>query len=146
MSSSLEGMLGDLLGGNSKGGLGDLLGGGGGKGGALTALIPVVTGMLASGGLEKLLGGMRSAGLDDKAKSWVASGDNKPISPDEVKQVVGQGQIDEVAKQAGVSQAEACGLIAKALPAVVNAVTPDGQVPDAATLDKNLSKVQAAVG
>lgn len=144
MDSSIENLLGGLLGGSGgAGGLGSLLGGAGG-GSPLATLLPVVTGMLAGGGLSKILGGMQSAGLGDKAKSWVASGANQPISADEVKQVVDPTHIAEVAQKAGVSHDEAAGLIAQALPAVVNHVTPDGHVPDTASVEHALGALKAA--
>ncbi len=147
MDSSIENLLGGLLGGSGGagglGGLGSLLGGGGG-GSPLTALLPVVTGMLAGGGLGKILSGMQAAGLDGKAKSWVGGGENQEISAEEVKQVVDPAHIAEVAQKAGVSHDEAAGLIAQALPAVVNHVTPDGQVPDQATVDHSLEAIKAA--
>jgi uncharacterized protein YidB (DUF937 family) len=147
MDSSIEGLLGGLLGGSSAGGLGSLLGGGGSGGGAnqiVGMLLPAVTGMLAGGGLNRLMSGMQSAGLEDKAKSWISHGANASISPDEVKQVVGQNQIADVAARAGVSHDEAAALIAQALPAVVDHVTPDGTVPDAAAVDQSLGKLAAA--
>jgi uncharacterized protein YidB (DUF937 family) len=147
MDSGIEGLLGGLLGGSgSKGGLGGLLGGSGGGNPLLSMLLPAVTGMLAGGGLSKLMGGMQSAGLEDKARSWISGDDNKPITPDEVKQVVDPSQIAEVAQQAGVSHDEAAALIAQALPEVVNHVTPDGSLPDAATVDQKLGAIGAAAG
>jgi uncharacterized protein YidB (DUF937 family) len=150
MDSSIENLLGGLLGGGSGspgglGGLGNLLGGGGGAGGGtLAALLPVVTGMLAGGGLSKILGGMQAAGLGGKAESWVGGGDNQQISAEEVKQVVDPSHIAEVAEKAGVSHDEAAGLIAQALPAVVDHVTPAGEVPDAASVDHSLDALIAA--
>jgi uncharacterized protein YidB (DUF937 family) len=154
MGSSIEDLLGGLLGGSGSGGgglgdlggLGSILGGGGSRGsaGVVSVLIPVVTSMLAGGGLSKILAGMSAAGLDDKAKSWVSTGESKPISADEVRQVVDQSQIDEVATKAGVSHDEAAALIAQALPAMVDHVTPDGAVPDAAAVDDKLAQIQAA--
>ena len=146
MSSPLDDLLGGLLGGS--GGAGGALGGllGGSKGGAspLTALLPVVTGMLAGGGLGKIMSGLQAAGLEDKAKSWVAKGENHPLSADEVKRVVPAEKIAEVAQKAGVSHDDAAGLIAQALPAVVDHVTPDGHVPDAAAVDQSLGKLEGA--
>jgi uncharacterized protein YidB (DUF937 family) len=148
MASSLENMLGGLLGGSGSqgggalGGLGGLLGNRGGAmaaGGIVGALMPTITGMLANGGLQKLMGGMQSAGLEDKAKSWLGSGSNQPISADEVKQVVDPAHIQQVAEQAGVSHDEAAHLIAQALPAAVDHVTPDGAT-DAAAVDQHLAK------
>jgi uncharacterized protein YidB (DUF937 family) len=149
MDSGIEGLLGGLLGGSGSkgglGGLGSLLGGGGGGSNPLVGmLLPAVTGMLAGGGLSKLLSGMQAAGLDDKARSWVSGGENKPMSPDDVKKVVDPARIAEVADKAGVSHDEAAALIAKALPEVVNHVTPDGTVPDAGTVDAKLGAIGAA--
>jgi uncharacterized protein YidB (DUF937 family) len=150
MDSGIEGLLGGLLGGSGSrgglGGLGGLLGGSGGSNQIVGMLLPAVAGMLAGGGLSKLMSGMQSAGLEDKAKSWISGGENHAISPDEVKQVVDPAKIAEVAQQAGVSHDEAAALIAKALPAVVDHVTPDGTLPDAAAIDQNLGKVVAAAG
>jgi uncharacterized protein YidB (DUF937 family) len=142
MTSSMEELLGGLLGG-SQGGLGGMLGGlggmGGGGGSPLAMLAPVVTGMLAGGGLNRLMGGMQAAGLEGKARSWISHETNQPISADEVKQVVDPAKINELATSAGVSHDEAAGLIAHALPAAVNHVTPDGTVPDASAVDKALA-------
>jgi uncharacterized protein YidB (DUF937 family) len=146
MSSPLDDLLGGLLGGSggAGGALGSLLGGSKGGASPLTALLPVVTGMLAGGGLGKIMSGLQAAGLEDKAKSWVAKGENQALSADEVKRVVPAEKIAEVAQKAGVSHDDAAGLIAQALPAVVDHVTPDGHVPDAAAVDQSLGKLQAA--
>jgi uncharacterized protein YidB (DUF937 family) len=147
MSSAIDELLGGLLGGSgAQGALGGLLGGaaGGGSGSPLTALIPVVTGMLAGGGLGKIMSGMQSAGLEGKAKSWISQGKNQPISAAEVKQVVPAEKIAEVAQKTGVSHDDAAGLIAKALPAVVSHITPDGHVPDAGSIEQTLGKLVAA--
>lgn len=144
MGSPLESILGSAIG---KGALGGLLGGSGGRAGGgagmLGVLAPALMGMLAGGGLNRLMSGFSSAGLDDKAKSWVSKGDNQPLSADEVKRVVDPSHIAGVAQEAGVSHDEAAGLIAQTLPAVVDHLTPDGQVPDPATLDQRLSGTQA---
>jgi uncharacterized protein YidB (DUF937 family) len=150
MDSGIEGLLGGLLGGSGSsgglGGLGGLLEGAGGGNPLVGMLVPAITGMLASGGLSKLMGGMQAAGLEDKAKSWISHGENASISPDEVKKVVDPSQIAGVAQQAGVSHDEAAALIAKTLPTVVNHVTPDGTLPDTATADKHLGAIAAAAG
>jgi uncharacterized protein YidB (DUF937 family) len=146
MSSPLDDLLGGLLGrSGAQGALGSLLGGSRGGGGSpLNALIPVVTGMLAGGGLSKIVSGMQSAGLEGTAKSWIAKGENKPISAGEVKQVVPAEKIAEVAQKAGVSQDDAAGLIAQALPAVVSHLTPDGHVPADGAVDQALGKLETA--
>lgn len=143
MTSPLESILGSALG---KGGMGSLLGGAGGSRGGtnvIGALMPVITGMLAGGGLSRLMSGFSSAGMGDKAKSWVSTEANQPLSAEEVKQVVDPNHIADVAQKAGVSHDDAANLIAEALPAAVDHITPDGKLPDAATLDQRLSQTNA---
>ncbi len=145
MDSGIEGLLGGLLGrSGSQGGLGGMLGGQGGGNPLVGMVLPAVVGMLSGGGLSRLMGGMQSAGLEDKARSWISGGANKPISPDEVKQVVDHGQIAGVAQKAGVTHDEAAALIAKTLPEVVNHVTPDGSLPDQSAVDQKLGAIAGA--
>jgi uncharacterized protein YidB (DUF937 family) len=141
----MDDLLGGLLGGGSTGGgLGDVLGGlvGGGAQGSpgtksggmntgalVAALAPVVIGMLKSGGLQKLISGFQQQGLGDKADSWVATGDNKPVSGSEMRVVLGEQEVQQVAQQAGISEDEAADVLAKVVPEVVNNLTPNGQVP-----------------
>jgi len=99
--------------------------GGGNQGG----LMKVLAGMLSGGGLQGLLGQFQQGGLGDKAASWVGSGDNHPLEAHEVEQVMGPGQLDQIAQQAGVSRQEAAGGLAQLLPQAVNHLTPNGQVP-----------------
>jgi uncharacterized protein YidB (DUF937 family) len=124
------GGLGDLLGGLFGGGGGASRGGGGsGMATAAAVLAPIVAGFLKSGGLEKLLSGFRQAGMQKEADSWVSTGRNEPISAEQVEKAVEPGKIDEVASELGVSHDEAAAVLAEVIPGVVDAVTPQGQVP-----------------
>jgi uncharacterized protein YidB (DUF937 family) len=117
-------LLGGLMGGGSQGGSG-----GSGMGAAAAVLAPMVAGFLKGGGLEKLLSGFKQAGMEKQAASWVGKGPNEPISPQQVEQVVAPEQIDEVASELGVSHEQAAGVLAEVIPAVVDGVTPGGEVP-----------------
>jgi hypothetical protein len=70
--SGLDDILGGLTGGKGgSGGLGGGRGGGGGGGSsAMGALMPVLAGLLASGGLSKILGSLKANGLGAQADSW----------------------------------------------------------------------------
>jgi uncharacterized protein YidB (DUF937 family) len=105
------GGLGDLL----SGGLGGLLGGG--VGGAL------------SGGLSDLLKTFQQNGQGDKADSWVARGDNKPIAPTELEQALGEERIAWLMQQTGMSRDELLKGLSQELPQVVDRMTPEGHVP-----------------
>ncbi len=112
-----------------QGGLAGMLGGAGGLG----ALLPVVVGMLANdgklGGLGGLMERFNNAGLGDAAKSWVGTGENAPISGDQIGQVLGGDMMGELASTLGMSQGDAAGSLAQMLPGLIDQLTPNGQAP-----------------
>jgi uncharacterized protein YidB (DUF937 family) len=140
VSSGFEQSLGGILGGGGQG-----QGKGGGSSAAMmgmaVAAAPLVLKFLQGGGLQKILGGLKQEGMGDKADSWVAGGPNKPITAQELTKVVGTEEIEQIAKQAGASPQETEQVLAQALPEVVNKVTPEGQVPDQASLDQMLGQL-----
>lgn len=151
--AGLDDILGGLMGGKGgSGGLDDVLGGltggrggnGGGGGSAMGALLPVLAGLLASGGLSKIMGGLKANGLSAQADSWVGTGANQPVSGRDVEQAVGQEQIQQVAKQLGVSESQAAEAVAKALPEVVDKVSPEGKLPPEQDLDAAFDKLARA--
>ena len=97
--------------------------------GGANPLLGILTGLLAqSGGLQGLLNKFTQAGHDDKVKSWVSPGDNEPIAPEQVRQVIGPDQVNAIAAKLGVDPAQASALLAKFLPTAVDKLTPNGQV------------------
>jgi uncharacterized protein YidB (DUF937 family) len=101
--------------------------------GSLGALLPVVAGMLGNdsehGGLGGLLEKFNQAGLGDAAKSWVGTGQNLPISADQITQVLGSGAIGDIAAKLGLSHGDAAGGLAQMLPGIIDKLTPHGQAP-----------------
>ena len=103
-------------------------------------ILGVLTGLLAqSGGIQGLLNKFTQAGHDDKVKSWISTGENEPISPDQVQNVIGQDQISAIAAKLGVDPAQASQLLAKFLPSVVDKLTPNGRVEASADHHQNLA-------
>jgi uncharacterized protein YidB (DUF937 family) len=88
-------------------------------------------GSAVSGGLDSLLNQFRNAGLGQQADSWVGTGQNMPISADQINSVIGQGKIGEIARQAGLDPAQMSQLLAQALPHIIDKLTPGGQLPKA---------------
>ena len=126
----LDGMLGNLMGGaNTSGGTNPLLqiamqmlankGGGGTGGGALDRM----------GGLSGIVSAFQQGGLGHLADSWVGTGENLPVSGDQLSQILGSDKIGEIASQLGMSQGDAAGGLAKILPELINHITPNGQMP-----------------
>ena len=82
-----------------------------------------------NGGIEGVLAKFQQAGYGAQAGSWVSTGQNAPISGDVLSQVLGSGQLDQIAQQLGMSQGAATGGLASVLPQVIDHMTPQGQVP-----------------
>lgn len=92
-----------------------------------------------SGGLGSLVGAFQKQGLGDVMSSWVATGENKPISAGALSQVLGQDTLGQFAKKAGIGAGDASNVLASLLPMLVNQVTPQGKVPETSALDATLS-------
>lgn len=127
-SGGLGGLIGSLGGspgtagqGNPQAGLGGLLGGLGGGG----------LGGLLGGGLGELMESFRQQGQGDVAESWVGTGPNKPIAPDQLEQAIGPDALATLTQQTGLSREELLSRLSTTLPEVVDKVTPDGRLPDA---------------
>jgi uncharacterized protein YidB (DUF937 family) len=112
---------------NSGGGLGDLLKGGlGGLGGLLAG---GAAGSILSGGLNDLLKQFQQSGHSDTADSWVGTGPNKTISPDDLANALGADKINTLAAQSGMSRDELLQGLSEHLPQVINQLTPHGRLP-----------------
>lgn len=112
--------------GNAGGGLGGLLGGLGGLLGGGAA------GGMLSGGLKDLLDQFQQSGQGDKAKSWVETGPNKPVSPSEMEKALGEERIAWLMQETGMSRQDLLDGLSRELPQAVDQLTPDGRVPAAA--------------
>jgi uncharacterized protein YidB (DUF937 family) len=105
------------------------------------SVISLVAGLINNpngGGLAGLLQQFQSSGLGHLADSWVGTGQNLPISAEQMQSVLGSEQIRAMAARIGISPEALSGQLAKLLPQVVDKATPDGDVPDQGTLQQGL--------
>ena len=100
------------------------------------ALIQQVIGMLgnsgaggAAGGLGGLMASFEQGGLGHIFQSWVANGANLPVSAAQLQQVLGNGQLAQIAQSLGLDHATAAGGLAQVLPEIVHHLTPNGTLP-----------------
>jgi uncharacterized protein YidB (DUF937 family) len=120
------------------GGLGDLLGqlGAGGQGGGpggQAGLLRMVLGMLANdgqgGGLAGLMQKFQAAGLGEQMNSWVGTGQNLPVSAEQLGSVFGPDQMGQMAERMGLSTGDLGTQLSQMLPQAVDQFTPGGQAP-----------------
>ena len=106
---------------------------GGGQGGGQGALLNAVVGMLANqggGGIGDLIGKFQQAGLGNVIGSWVGTGQNLPISTDQLGSVLGSDTLGNLAKQLGLSHGDLSSQLSQMLTQVVDQLTPHGAVPE----------------
>ncbi len=102
------------------------LGGQRGSDGGVASLQKLVS---SSGGLHGLTSKLASSGLGQQVQSWVGDGENQPVSGSQVQQAMDPGQLNSMAKQAGMTPEETSRHLAQALPDMVDQATPDGHMP-----------------
>ena len=115
--------------------VGMLSGGQSGQPGAQGQLIQALLGMMANdgqgGGLAGLVTRFQQGGLGDVVGSWVGTGQNLPISADQLQQVLGSDMVSGLAAKFGLSPTDVGGQLSQLLPQVVDTLTPNGELPDA---------------
>lgn len=124
-TGGLGGLLGGLLSGASgtQRGLGDLAGGLGGLFGGASA------GSTLTSGLSNLINDLQNAGHGQAAHSWVGTGPNQPIAPNELANALGDDTVQALSKQTGMSPSDLLAALSRHLPEVVDRLTPEGRLP-----------------
>jgi len=106
-------------------------GGGGGQAALVQALVSLLGSQRGAGGLNDLIARFEQGGLGQVIGSWVSTGQNLPISADQLQSVLGSGNLGAIAQQLGLSHGEAAEQLSQVLPQVVDRMTPNGQLPAA---------------
>ncbi|HUL64198.1 MAG TPA: YidB family protein [Burkholderiaceae bacterium] len=81
------------------------------------------------GGLQGLIQQFQQAGFDSHMNSWISTGQNLPISPDQLTQIFGAGRMQQMAQQAGMDPQSMSGQLSQLLPQMIDRLTPQGSVP-----------------
>jgi uncharacterized protein YidB (DUF937 family) len=92
-----------------------------------------------TGGLGGFVETFKSKGLSDIMSSWVSTGQNLPISGNQIQEVLGSGLIEQFAKKLGSSGEEVSGSLASLLPEIIDRLTPKGTLPENEALLQRLS-------
>ncbi len=119
-------------------------------GGNKANLINLVLGMLqggqqggqAGGGLGSIIEQFTRAGFGQQAQSWVGTGANMPISPEDLMKVFGQGQMQQWGQQLGLDSQQTAGSLSSVLPEIINQLTPKGQVSQGNEFDSLLNSLR----
>ncbi len=97
-------------------------------------LIEAIGGLLnhpETGGIQGLVSAFEQQGLGGVIQSWIGTGENLPISAEQIQSVLGSGPLQGIVQSLGLSPEAASGQLAGLLPQVIDGLTPGGQVPEA---------------
>ncbi len=98
-------------------------------GGMSQVLSDLLANNSGSGGLNGLTEKFNQAGLGNIISSWIGSGQNLPISADQITSVLGHGKLGQIASQLGIDPAQASSQLSHILPGLIDQLTPHGTAP-----------------
>ncbi len=82
-------------------------------------------------GLSELVNRFTAVGSPEPVQSWVGTGQNVAVTPDQLRTVLGDDVISEMTRKTGLSEVDLLARLAQVLPDTVDQLTPDGVVPAA---------------
>ena len=107
-------------------------------------LVDVVSSLMQNGGgLQGLVGQFEQQGLGHIVSSWIGTGQNLAITPEQVQSVLGESHIQAVAQKLGLSTGDVTNQLAGLLPHAVDSVTPGGAMPQGNVLMEALDAFAA---
>jgi uncharacterized protein YidB (DUF937 family) len=75
---------------------------------------------------------LEKQGLSEQVASWVGTGANQAVSPDQIGNALGGGALADLAGKFGIDPSQLNSGLAQYLPEVVNQLTPNGRLPEGA--------------
>jgi uncharacterized protein YidB (DUF937 family) len=93
-------------------------------------MVSVVSGIIEKhGGLQGVVSEFEKNGLGPTVKSWVGTGPNQPISPEDLHRALGPDLLQQLSEKSGLSVAELTQKLSQILPQAVDTLTPGGSIP-----------------
>lgn len=106
--------------------------GGGASGADPAKLATAVQETFASkGGVDGLIGTLRQGGLGGAVDSWISTGPNQAVEPQQLEAALGSSNVNQIAAKSGLSVEMLLPILAAALPMIIDMLTPDGNAPKA---------------
>ena len=95
-------------------------------------MVSVVSGIIEKhGGLQGVVSEFERNGLGPTVKSWVGTGPNQPISPEDLHKTLGPDLLQQLSEKSGLSVPELSQKLSQILPQAVDKLTPGGSIPKA---------------
>ncbi len=99
----------------------------------LGTMLPAVLGELmgngGQGGLSAIVAKLQQAGFGDQVKSWIGTGQNLPITAEQLQQVLGSDLAKQLAAKFNIPLDQLSKILAEQLPKTVDGASPNGTLP-----------------
>jgi len=83
----------------------------------------------SQGGLGGLIEQFRRGGVEDIIKSWIGTGPNKAIAPNQLQHALGPETVTSLERETGLSRDDLLAQLSRVLPEVIDKLTPQGKLP-----------------
>ena len=102
------------------------------EGAVLPVVLSEVLGNGSQGGLNAIVAKLQQGGLGDQVKSWIGTGQNLPITADQLQQVLGSDTVKQLATRFNIPMDQVGPILAQLLPKAVDNASPNGHLPASA--------------
>jgi uncharacterized protein YidB (DUF937 family) len=93
---------------------------------AVPNLISTVLAKTNLGNLQGIVNQLQQGGLGPQVQSWLGSGANLPVTPDQLRAALGNDHVRQLAQHFGIDPDSALKLLADHLPNAVDQASPQG--------------------
>lgn len=97
------------------------------------------------GSLSGLLAQLQQGGLGSEVSSWLSNGQNLPASPDQLRSVLGNEQLQQLARSAGLPVDSLLSMLALQLPGAVDKMSPNGVLEESSTTEGDTTASDTAL-
>ncbi|MGE0083007.1 MAG: YidB family protein [Desulfococcaceae bacterium] len=111
-----------------------------------SGLMEVITDLIGNSeknGIQGLINAFREKGMGDFISSWIGTGENLPISGDQLQAILGNEYVQAAAQKMGLSSEDISGSLADLLPKVIDKLTPDGSLPEGSLIEHGLDLLKS---
>jgi uncharacterized protein YidB (DUF937 family) len=95
------------------------------------------------GGIAGLQQMFQEKGLGNIVSSWISTGQNLPISGDQLQSVLPTDALQSMASKSGIDMGQLTSIFSQLMPHAVDKMTPNGQIPDSDALSQMMKGLAA---
>ena len=121
------GLFDQLVSGALRGAMGQ---GSGQEDSLLPGLLGQLLGQTNLGGVGGLLSQLQQGGLGNEVASWLSNGQNRAVSPDQLRSALGDEPLQQMGQTAGLPIDQLLSMLAQHLPQTIDRASPNGALDE----------------